>query len=310
MRFFAKVLVLGLVLSCVTEAASLPGFLKRLIPSGLGSHRSKTVAQSEFQPAQAPGMVVSNVNVFNGQPSYQIPLMGISAHGAIGWSLALAYSGGVQPILAQPNSRSPAGSVGLGWSLSLPFVAVDHKGTVTSSDDVLFCNLGPYGGGQIVQNKDKVFYLSTNPYVRIFPSIQDNQFKSWLFVFPDGNKLYLGESENTRRIQRYLGSKIVAHPETAAKSGAFIYRWDVSRFTNFMETSSIYFEFAQTLENVSSVGYTRESQPSKIYWKDASGQEVESIAFEYGQLNPSEYDGYAQYEPRDSQKLFDTRYLL
>lgn len=306
------VLILGTLISIAS--ASFPSdfltVVKNLVSAGLNSHRSTTIAQSEFQPSDAPGMVVSNVNVFNGQPSYQIPLLGLNARGNIGWSLSLSYSGGVQPILNQPNSRSPSGWVGLGWSMSLPYVAVDHRGTVSSTDDFLYCGLGPYGGGQIVQNSEGKYFLSTNPYVHIFPKINNNQFQSWLFVFPDGKKMYLGETENTKRYQRYKGNKIGVHPSSVATSGKFVYRWDISRFTDFNEKNTIAFIFNPLMENIDGdYGYIRESYPQKIYWTDASGKEVDAITFNYGSLLSTEYKGYSANESKDQQRLYETKYL-
>lgn len=296
----------------VSADASWLDILKKLFPSGLSKHRDKTIAESEFQPAQAPGMVVSNVNVFNGQPFYQIPLMGINVRGVIGWNFSLTYSGGVQPILDQPNSRSPSGWVGLGWNLALPYVAVSHNGTVSSMDDMLYCNLGPYGGGQIVQNNAGKYFLSTNPYIRIFPTLNSDgsQFQSWLFVFQDGNKMFFGETEDSRRTVRYRGNKIIADPVTVDQTGAYAYRWDASKFTDFRESNEIHFSYQQTMETISgSVGYTRESKPTKVYWTDSSGREVESINFSYVTLLPWEYDGYTAAVPRDQQRLYETQRL-
>lgn len=306
-----RVLVLSCLLLGVEGIAVDWSFIaKRLTPREAASAESKTIAASEFQPALAPGMVVSGVNLFNGQPNYQLPLAGINARGLLNWGLSLSYSGGVRPILTQSNARAPAGWVGLGWSLNLPYVVVDHKGTVALTDDLIYCNLGPYGGGQLLQNSEGAFFLSTNPYVKIYPKEVANQFVSWLFVFPDGNKMFFGETAAARRIQRAMGARIAAYPTTVDESSEFIYRWDISRLTTFNELTAIHFSFEPIQEMISeSTGYTRESHPQKIYWNDANGKEVEAIHFQYGDLGAKEYSGYSATESKDAQLLYETKYL-
>lgn len=226
-RFQKFILLFSLVPSLVfadDASNSFLRFIKRIISRGLSSYRSTTIAHSEFEPSQASGEVVSNVNIFNGQPYYSIPLTSINARGILSWSLSLNYYGGIQPILQSSNESAPSGAYGLGWNLSTPYVAINHQGTVTTTDDFIYCDLGPYGGGQILQNDAGDYYVSTNPYIKVLSTVSGKQFLKWKFIMPDGTVLFFGESSNARRTQLSRGNVVAAFPADTTGLVPFVYR--------------------------------------------------------------------------------------
>ncbi len=313
MSRFQKIIVLLCLVPSLALAegssSSLLQFIKRIISRGLSNYRSTTIAHSEFEPSQAPGEVVSNVNIFNGQPYYSIPLTSINARGVLSWSLNLNYYGGVQPILQSSNETAPSGAYGLGWNLSTPYVAINHQGTVTTTDDFIYCDLGPYGGGQVLQNDAGDYYVSTNPYIKVRSVVSGNQFAKWKFIIPDGTILYFGESDNAKRTQLSRGNIIAAYPVNSAELVPFTYRFDLSRVTDFNGTTEILFNYSKIDETVTQgKTYTRESALSGIYWKDGDVT-VDSIALAYSPMGADEYPGYATMESKDSQRLYETRFL-
>lgn len=311
-RFQKFILLLCLVPSLVfadDASNSFLRFIKRIISRGLSSYRSTTIAHSEFEPSQASGEVVSNVNIFNGQPYYSIPLTSINARGILSWSLSLNYYGGIQPILQSSNESAPSGAYGLGWNLSTPYVAINHQGTVTTTDDFIYCDLGPYGGGQILQNDAGDYYVSTNPYIKVLPTVSGKQFSKWKFIMPDGTVLFFGESSNARRTQLSRGNVVAAFPADTTGLVPFVYRYDLSKVTDFNNSTELHFGYSKVGE-IAAPGksYTRESALSRIYWKDGDNT-VDSIAFIYAPMGAGEYPGYGTTEPKDSQRLYETRYL-
>ena len=312
MKVFWKFLILGCLLPSIVSANVFSDaavkILNRIFSKGQSNYRSTTIAHSEFVPSQASGKVVSNVNIFNGQPYYSIPLTSINARG-ISWNLNLNYYGGILPILQSSNESAPSGLYGLGWNMSSPYVAVNHQGTVTSTDEFYYCDLGPYGSGQILQNSDGDYFVSTNPYIKVVPTVLNKRFIKWKFIMQDGTTLYFGESENSRRSQLYLGNVIAAYPANIVNAGDFTYRFDLSRITDFNEATSIFFEYSKIEEPVvQGKSYTRESALSSIYWKDGNVT-VDSISFEYLPMQLSEYPGYGIMEAKNTQRLYETRYL-
>lgn len=311
MKNFYKLVIIGCLVPSLTSAnvlSDIVSLYNRIISKGLANYRSTTIAHSEFEPSPAPGKIVSNVNIFNGQPHYNIPLTSINARGLF-WGLNLNYYGGVQPTLQASNETAPSGLYGLGWNMSTPYVAVNHHGTVTTTDDFFYCNLGPYGAGQILQNQDGDYFVSTNPYIKVLPTIAAKKFVKWKFIMPDGMTFYFGESENSRRKQLYLGNVIAAYPANIESTSDFTYRYDLSRVTDFNEATSILFEYSKVEEPVLlGKTYTRESALSSIYWKDGNVT-IDSISLEYLPMEEGEYPGYGVMESKDSQRLFETRYL-
>lgn len=311
-RFQKTVLLLCLVPSLVLAEGASDSFLrfiKRIISRGLSNYRSTTIAHSEFEPSQASGEVVSNVNIFNGQPYYSIPLASINARGVLSWQLTLNYYGGVQPILQSSNESAPSGAYGLGWNMSTPYVATNHQGTVTTTDDFIYCDLGPYGGGQILQNDAGDYYVSTNPYIKVLPTVSDKKFSKWKFVMPDGTTLYFGESSNARRTQLSRGNVVAAFPADTTGLVPFVYRYDLSKVTDFNGRTELHFGYSKIGETaVQGKSYTRESALSGIYWKDGD-KTIDSVALIYAPMGATEYPGYGLTEPRDSQRLYETRFL-
>ena len=312
-RFQKFILLFCLVPSLVfadDASNSFLRFIKRIISRGLSSYRSTTIAHSEFEPSRASGEVVSNVNIFNGQPYYSIPLTSINARGILSWSLSLNYYGGIQPILQSSNESAPSGAYGLGWNLSTPYVAINHQGTVTTTDDFIYCDLGPYGGGQILQNDAGDYYVSTNPYIKVLSTVSGKQFLKWKFIMPDGTVLFFGESSNARRTQLSRGNVVAAFPADTTGLVPFVYRYDLSKVTDFNNSTELHFGYSKVGE-IAAPGksYTRESALSRIYWKDGD-KTIDSIAFIYAPMGASEYPGYGTAEPKDSQRLYETRFLL
>ncbi len=311
-RFQETILLLCLVPSLVfadNTTSSLLRFIKRIISRGLSDYRSTTIAHSEFEPSQASGKIVSNVNVFNGQPYYSIPLASINARGVLSWQLTLNYYGGVQPILQSSNEIAPSGAYGLGWNLSTPYVAINHQGTVTTTDDFVYCDLGPYGGGQILQNDAGDYYVSTNPYIKVLPTVYGKQFSKWKFIMPDGTTLYFGESSNAKRTQLSRGNVVAAFPVDTTGLIPFVYRYDLSKITDFNGRTELHFGYSKIGETAAQgKSYTRESALSEIYWRDGD-KTIDSIAFIYAPMDTTEYPGYGLTESRDAQRLYETRFL-
>lgn len=297
-------------------------FNKRIFSSytheGSKLYRSPLISHSEFAPSPSSGKIVSNVNIFNGQPYYNVPLTKVEAND-LSWDVSLFYYGGIQPSLRNNNETAPAGKYGLGWSMSLPFVSINHQGTVSTLDDFIYCNLGPYGGGQILQNEEGAFFVSGNPYVKVIPTVENNQFVSWLFVMPDGNKMFMGETSQHRRFQYGLGNIISANPVSVMRSEVYYYRFDISRFSNFKETTNINFSYGFDYVGITSDTrqYVRDAWPTKISWNN-QGEEVESIVFSYGEKESddctlnctgAEYYTYYGFQAKDNQRVYESKYL-
>lgn len=295
------------------DIGSFIGNLKSLIPWGTAAGATPTIATGQYGPNSGVGQVVSNVNVFNGQPVYSISLGGISARGRVSFPVGLAYSGPVRAVFQNDNQKAPTGWIGMGWDLSIPFVAVNHKGTYTSTDDVVMCSLGPFGGGQVLQNSGGTFFLTTNPYIVITTTAGTGEFAGqivkWTFTLQDGQSLVFGNSSNAQRTLYAVNGIINGSSNPVAQVQRFIYRWDLSSIADYSGTSSIQFAYQQDTTRITLARpYVRESHIKSINWSGPGG-EVERFEFALRNKVATEYIGYQSFESRDDQRLYEAKAL-
>lgn len=297
---------------------ALTGFLQFLVGPGSTPLKVMGIDKGSIGSGAGPGKVVNGVNLLTGQPVYNLPLGGLNVRG-VSYPIVLNYSGETKSQYETDNSRAPTSWAGLGFQLTTPFVATNHKGTYGSHDDVLFCNLGPYGGGQILLNADGTAYqVASNPFIKVQCEIPNsgeyaNQFLRWTFTFPDGKKMVFGKDTNSRRHVNYHGSRIVASPLSQVPEKKFIYRWDLSEhydtLPGVVSRNRIAFEYQRFPDSAATNKlYIRESHLKNIVWRE-DNREVERIEIVTLAKSTAEYEGWAANEPRDIQKLFETRRL-
>ncbi len=289
-----------------------------------GQAATRVFSGNFHQPGGTGGQTVGNVNTFTGQPAYILPLLTLNARGEVAFPFSLAFSGPTFPTVENNNERAPAGWIGVGWSLRTPFVSVNHKGTRNPSDDVVFCDLGPYGGGQVMwQPETKRFHVVTAPGIIVTRDTVSNpasplhgQVKAWSFTIPaTGVRLVFGDAGadtivNSHRYLQHAGGMIVASPYNTASAKPFIYRWDLRRLEDHTGQTGLDFEYDRHQEPLwGGKSYTRESYLKKAVWRDEFGNEVRRVELALDTLQAGEYSGYFPAEAKTSQKPFETRYL-
>jgi YD repeat-containing protein len=338
MRTPTKILATGLFASMLLPAAASAfsfdpaasiGALAGSLFSRLGFHepaaKGKVFGNNLYQSGGAGGQVVSNVNLFTGQPSYSVPIYTLSARGEVAFPITLNFSGPTVPTVTSNNDKAPSGWIGSGWSLNVPFVAIDHRGTFAYTDDVVLCNLGSYGGGQILREPETGrYFVSTNPAIKVSLDTVSNsssdlyrQIEAWRFELPGGIKLVFGDTlgsekgvvSNSERVMQYNKGLITASPYSATKP--FIYRWDLRRLEGPSGKSRIDFEYEKIQESLwGGRSYTRESYIKKAAWLDEYGNEIQSVRFGLDDLETLEYQGFFPNQAKTSQPLFETKRLL
>ena len=292
------------------------------IPAGLTSLRGKTVNNNYYTPQGAGGTVLHNVNMLTGQPAYSVPIANISM-GKTSFPIGFSYSGSVRQAASADNERGPSSWIGFGWSFSAPFVAVNNKGTVAKDDDNFVCNLGPYGGGQLLQNSSGTFFLATNPAVKIQSTTDaSGLISAWEFKFPDGVRMKFGSSFSGDLAERYMvrfGGAFVSSPFPASGGAKFIYRWDLSVMDSRPLGSSLLdrLEFRYDRVNIditpsgnggTGSSYTRESYLKEIVAVNHLGKEVEKYKFITANKGTDEYST-ATAERSLNQALFESKRL-
>lgn len=263
------------------------------------------------------GKVSHGVNLLNGQPNFSIPLGGINVH-EVAYPFVLNYFGNTGPVFHNDNEHAPTSWVGLGFNLTVPYIAINHKGTFSYSDDVVYCNLGPYGSGQLLVDNQKKYFLSSNPFIKIeyqtgTTGDLNGQFTKWVFTFTNGKKMVFGENVDAQRYVMFNNATIIASPNPNIPAKKFIYRWDISSLYDTIPSlppkNKILFTYNQFTESVlPNKSYVREAFIKDVKWVEGS-QEVERYSFNTANKGTSEYVGYTTNEPKSNQKLFETQHI-
>jgi YD repeat-containing protein len=281
--------------------------------------KTKAMENSYYQPWGSPGTALHNVNLLTGQPIYSIPIGEISAGSAARFPISLIYTGSMRSLFESDNEKGPTTWVGYGWNFTTPYIAVNHKGTASISDDVYFCNLGPYGGGQLLQNGSGQFYVATDPTIQILgpDSAANGTPSKWTFKWPGGLRMTFGAgvtSDPASRSINMVGSTLTGNPYAAASGTDFTYRWDVARMDDYRTddgqgNESIEFTYDRKTASLGSTkSYTREAYVKTIVHKNRRGNEIEKYAFVLAPKNASEYRT-SEFEPSMAQTIYETQML-
>lgn len=297
------------------------GSLRTFLGERGSAVRTKTITNSYHESGIGAGTVIDNVNLFNGAPSFSIPLGAISAAGKVSFPINLGYGGNVREMVRADNDISPTSVVGLGWNLGVNLsVSVNHKGTLFTQDDVFYAGLGAAGGGQIIQDKAGRFIIATNPFIRITYDTADagslkGQIESWTFEVPgSGIKYVFGKKDsivsNSERIQYHTKGLVRLSSFKKDSAQPFIYKWDLSRIVDAEGRNEILFEYQKTEDTLfGSKAYTRESHLKSVQWLDRRGGEAKRWEFVMANKVSGEYYAGDPGTPRYDMTPFETKYL-
>jgi hypothetical protein len=151
------------------------------------------------------GFLENSVNLFSGQVSFSVPVYSIQGKGALSYALSFNYSSANVKWQAETwNRESPTGPIGLGWSIDMPRVVVDHKGTGTREDDHFYLVEGGatnrlyYDG---LDGSEWKFYTKSYMIwkIRYNPSTQ-----KWTITKEDGSQYVYGDQSSARNTIQYI----------------------------------------------------------------------------------------------------------
>ena len=312
-------LLIGVVACGVTvrlSAESMEGSSKYLLPTGSSSLRGKTVNNSFYVPQSMGGTVLHNVNMMTGQPAFSVPIASISI-GSVSFPIVFSYGGPTRSSASADNERGAASWIGFGWNFTSPFVAANNKGTVALDDDNYVCNLGPYGGGQILQNAAGAYFVASDPAIKVQASLDASGLISgWEFKFTDGVRMKFGSSIAGDLAERFMvryGGGFVASPYPPSSAIWFKYRWDLSIMDNRPLGASLMerleFRYQRYDQGITAVtSYTRESYLKEIVAVNHLGKEVEKYSFTLADKGTDEFPA-ATRERTQGQAIFETKRL-
>lgn len=160
-------------------------------------------------PGDLTTMSSNSVNLYTGDLSFPINLVSITGRNQINVDVTINYSNAsVADAVDTWNLEAPTGVLGLGWSMSMPRIIVDHKQTGTREDDEFYLiengganplvrtTSGSDGGGSY-----SAFDLKNYQFWKIkFYGGLDK----WEIIKEDGTRYVYGDKNSTRSTVQYV----------------------------------------------------------------------------------------------------------
>ena len=262
------------------------------------------------------GALENSVNLFTGQVAFPMSLVSLPDASGLGISVAIQYnSSGVSKQATTWNVEAPTGILGLGWSLELPRIVVDHKQTGTRHDDKFFV----VEAGQSIP----LVCIKSGSSRREYKPVKDAFWKvayypyseKWEIIKEDGTKFIYGDENSERNTVQWMvkwGNWIGSSTQPSGQQ-QMAYVWNLSEVENLWGQKLTYTydpveEYvAQDIDNLS----TEKKHTKASYLKKITTPSGKSVEFIYGEKLPREYQDphTEQAEPDAYQEKYETRFL-
>lgn len=297
-------------------------------------------ADSGFQlGSDIQGTIQNSVNEATGKVTLSVPLASIAAN-SISFGASLTYNGQTSfKNGQQTNKYNPTSVVGVGWSMGVPKILVDHKSTGTRDDDDFYILDGATNSKLICINKEEtssnsVWEFQMEKYapwlikyhrgfyepVETYPNNWVNVYKKsdyWSIVKEDGKTYYFGYSDNSPYINPEPSATSKSKEKVIAwgnwigdsnQSGGSEHTvvWNLSRISD-QWFNKIDFEY-DLVERLQSGVY---KQTEASYLKSVSSSNGANIQLIYDNKLPIEYYEPHQetLEPDAYQERYEQKYL-
>lgn len=286
-------------------------------------------SRDEVTPQQTPfntgnsidGWVQGSVNEPTGKVNFSIPLTSIGSRD-VSYSVALGYNGQIAFDQGQyTNKYAPTSSVGVGFSLAIPKIVVDNKGTATKEDDTfylqdgsvnskLFCSskyIPTTPGNEIWSFKSekhsnhKIEYIPARHEIRV-GQLMRFSVDQWVITTSEGIKYTYGAENNDRENMVAWGNWIGSSMETGGSKETIV--WNVSKIKD-QWNNHLNFEYEKQESSIGGIAQTEASYIKKIV--SSTGEILE---FTYANKVNEYYEPHTEVsEPDAYQERYEKRFL-
>ncbi|MBL7864802.1 MAG: hypothetical protein JNK10_08010 [Cyclobacteriaceae bacterium] len=210
------------------------------------------------------GFLANSVNQFTGQVQFTMPLMSISGKAGLSYSVNAGYSSMVSEVVDVWNREAPTGVLGLGWTLDIPRIVADHKGTVDRNDDSFFI----VGGGvnsmllyDGLEGTDWKYYMEKYEFWKIRYNPTNDK---WTVIKEDGTKFTFGGNAARKSTQYMVGfGNWIGNASHLSGGAQLAYVWDLDEVVDIWG-DNLTFTYIQDVEAFGGTVHTRASYLSKI----------------------------------------------
>ena len=270
MKLRSLILLLYLVLTHSTYAQtdstandSQPAITEPNLEQPLNNAASSSAAQPG-EPTQAPasdvfslqgdqvGLFQNGVNLFTGEVAFSLPLVSLPGRNGLNAGVSLSYnSAGTKQAVETWNLEAPTSAIGLGWSMDLPKIVVDHKQTGTREDDDFFLVEGGVSNKLVLTGRNSTTrYYQLQNYQPWKISYQESK-ERWEITKEDGTKYYYGENYNGRSSVQYLvrWGNWIGDSNRGSGQRQQAMQWDLAAIDN-LYGDKVIFTYQQQLRKV------------------------------------------------------------
>ncbi len=283
-----------------------------------------TPQQTPFSSGQnIDGWVQGSINEPTGKVTFSEPLAAINSR-TVSYNVALSYSGELAfNVGAYTNKYAPTGTVGVGFSLGIPKIVVDNRGTAAREDDVFYLQDGVSNSKLIGINRidpgravgqeiwefepekyipSKIQYYRKENY-RSGLRTRSRTLDYWVITNQEGMKYTYGRTQNSRENLVAWGNWI----GNSNQPGGFkvTQTWNLYKIED-QWGNNLRFEYELQESTVGGVVQTEAS-----YIKEIVSSTGERIQFIYAIKNSNEYyePNKKQAEPDAYQERYEKKYL-
>lgn len=259
------------------------------------------------------GLIQNSINKTTGKVVFSVPIASVSAN-TVAHGISFMYNGRTAFKEAKnTNKFNPTGTLGVGFSMNVPKIVVDHKNTVAIDDDTFYL-LDGNNTKLICTNKTDT-YLEFQPekYApwKIKYMLQDNY---WEMVKEDGKIYQFGAVPSDGVLRTNAKSFISTWGNWIGDSNqnptdVLTTEWSIYKIKDQWDNHITF-----TYEKVN--GKQNSSQPNNfhteaMYLKEIKASNNTKVTFEYGNKIPQEYyePHTEQPEPDAYQEKYEKKYL-
>ncbi|HLG41526.1 MAG TPA: hypothetical protein VI461_17730, partial [Chitinophagaceae bacterium] len=290
----------------------------------------------EGKPSSSPGIKTfalqqdisgpasNSVNLFTGDVALPMNLVSLPGHNGLDVSVSISYGSNIQNIVDNWNLESPAGILGLGWSMDIPKIISDHKQTGTREDDDYYLLIGgssnkliraasgsdAEGSYYTYETKSYNFWKIRFYYDPAELGYNGSGANKWVIIQEDGSKYIYGDKNSNRKTIQWMvrwGNWIGNSSQLIGQS-QFVYIWNLSEIVNLWN-ERVTFEYDNVEQFVGSASGQKHTEAS--YLKKITDVLGRKVVFYYNDKQPPYYiePHIEQSEPDAYQEFYEKKYL-
>lgn len=273
------------------------------------------------------GAAANSVNLFTGTVVLPLNLVTLPGHNGLDAGVAISYSSQVDNAVKTWNMESPAGILGLGWSMDIPKIITDHKQTGTREDDEYYLVQGGSSshlvrtssgydatGGYYAYELKSYQFWKIKYYYDVMELYGSPNYGSgpnkWVITKEDGTQYVYGDKNSGRNTVQYMvrWENWIGNSAQTNGQSQLAYIWNLSEVIDVWNEKLTY-EY-ETVEQFtgSSVG---KKHTEASYLKQITDVFGRKIQFFYNDKDPQFYaePHTERAEPDAYQEFYEKKYL-